>query len=271
MQKNWHANLSLYLLLFFLSNCKEPSFQLRDHESPGLQELSSNLDESNPQTVVDNQPLLPSVPPISPTSEISPDDQLLQEALSPRLVWESNRAPFRAEWSKIALRSIIQNFQDLDLVKDADRFCPNYYRAGRHQRINFWGQLIAAISFYESAWNPTTRFEEKTLGIDPVTGTTVFSEGLLQLSYQDQRWAPWCEFDWPRDQNLSPTDPRKTIFDPGINLRCGIGIMARQIRRLNLIVLRTGVYWAVIREEGRYQRIPQIAQMVQRAAHYCRE
>lgn len=207
------------------------------------------------------------LPPIdSPPNASSPPPAA--GYLSPALSWESTKSPERREWSQIALKTVEQHFQDLDQAQDATRFCPNYLKLSRDQRINFWGQLISAMSYYESGWRPTTRFKETSLGIDPVTGDTVYSEGLLQLSYQDQRWAPWCEFRWEQDRQLSPTDPRKTIFNPAINLRCGIGILARQVRRTGRIVLFSGVYWAVLREGGRYQKINEIAALVQRAG-YC--
>ena len=101
------------------------------------------------------------------------------------------------------------------------------------------------------------------MGEDPVTGQQVHSEGLLQLSYQDGRSWDFCKFDWGKDQHLSPTDPRKSIFDPYINLTCGLGILSRQIRRHGRIVLGKGAYWAVIKSTNKRNRIAEIRQIVQ--------
>ncbi len=100
------------------------------------------------------------------------------------------------------------------------------------------------------------------MGTDPVTGKAVYSEGLLQLSYQDIEWAPWCKFNWSKDKNLSATDPRKTILDPYLNLDCGVGIMAQQIKKKGDIVVSSGVYWAVIKSGGKYQHVSEIQSTV---------
>lgn len=225
-------------------------------QQPGFGTLSSDTPPNRPALVPDDE--LPEVedPPPPPYVSYVP------------LSWETSRNPERADWSLHALKEIDRHIDQFDLAKDATRFCPRYNELGRSERVNFWGQLIASISYYESAWNPSTRYHESTMGTDPVTKQPVYSEGLLQLSYQDIQWAKFCEFDWNLDRHLSPTDPNKTIFDPFKNLSCGIGILARQIQRREAIVLTSGVYWAVIRENGRYQKIDQIVSMVQRHT-YC--
>ena len=246
--------LSLVPFFFaFLCSCAKQS---------GFSLLKDDSDSRVPSLVPDEQ-----LPPIEAPPKPPPNGEN-PGYFFPPLSWESTKNPERKQWSEITLKVVEQYFQDLDQAQDATRFCARYPRLSREERINFWGQLISAMSYYESGWSPTTRFKESGLGIDPITGNTVYSEGLLQLSYQDQRWAPWCEFRWDLDRHLSPTDPRKTIFDPRINLSCGIGILARQIRRTGQIVLTHGVYWAVLREGGRFQKINEIAALVQRAG-YC--
>lgn len=220
----------------------------------------SSETESERQAIVPDEELPVIDPPASENSDI---DFPMQP-----LAWETERAPERRSWSEHIFHQIEFYFEDLDKAQDTTRFCPNYPNLSHSERINFWGQLFAAISYFESGWRPTTRFHESTMGIDPVTKNPVYSEGLLQLSYQDIQWAKWCQFDWAIDKHLSPTDPRKTIFDPYKNLSCGVGIMARQIRRRGLIVLSTGVYWAVIRENGRFQKLNQIVNIVKRH-EYC--
>jgi hypothetical protein len=243
-----HIILCSVAFLFVIS-CQKVGFTL---DSP------SDIEQSNPYLIPGEQ-----LPPIEDHSPIpSPITQKVQ------LAWESAKFPDRLQWSQYVYDAIETYFVDLDLVQDADRFCPNYYQLNRNEKINFWGQLFASISYFESGWNPTTRFKESTMGVDPVTNQPVYSEGLLQLSYQDTLWAKWCEFDWSKDRILNATDPKKSIFDPKKNLECGVGIMARQIRRTGNIILSSGAYWAVIKENGRYQKINQIANIVRRHA-YC--
>lgn len=141
---------------------------------------------------------------------------------------------------------------------DVESFCPMYDRLGTQDRLNFWAEFISSVALYESAWSPTSRMIETTMGTDPYTGRQVASEGLLQLSYQDVQWAPYCEFDWSVDKKYSDTDPRKSIFDPKKNLSCGIQILDRQVARKGNIALSTGVYWAVLKINGKYSKLKEI-------------
>lgn len=141
---------------------------------------------------------------------------------------------------------------------DIQDFCPNYRALSNPERANFWGYLIAMVAKYESAFNPTSRYLESTMGIDPITRLPVYSEGLLQLSYQDIQAYSFCQFDWSADKILSPTDPKKSILDPLKNLECGIKILASQIHRTKHIALTTGVYWSTLKLNGRYSKLPEI-------------
>lgn len=188
------------------------------------------------------------------------------------LAWESKVAG-SAAWSK-SIYTIIKNEEPQmlgqNVADDIELFCPKYRSLTDNQRLNFWGQLFAGIAKYESGWKPTSRMVERTMGIDPVTRRQVASEGLLQLSYQDETsYRLDCGFDWNKDKNLSISDPKKTIFDPVKNLRCGIKIMARQLKNKRSITLRTGVYWAVIRTGGRYTQINGIA-AVTKTLKFCK-
>lgn len=221
------------------------------------------IDESIPSEEKEAAYPLERLPEIDPLPLINDD----HSDFTP-LAWESSKSPNRIKWSEATYKEVERRLDQFDLAKDANRFCPNYQLLNTRQKINFWGQLIAAISYFESGWNPTTRFHESTMGTDPVTKLPIYSEGLLQLSYQDTLWYKHCEFDWNQDKKLKPHDPNKTIFDPNKNLSCGIGILARQIQRYQQIVIKSNVYWAVIREGGRYNRINSIIGIVKQHK-YC--
>ncbi len=139
-------------------------------------------------------------------------------------------------------------------VKD---LCPNFFALSVEQQRTFWAYLFQAIAVPESSMNPYTRFREVGIpGIDSVTKQPVWSEGLLQLSYGDTYGHKQCEFDWKRDQHLEDTDRSKTIFDPRINLQCGVYIMARQLTRIKTIVTGEGTlytkayYWSVLNNKA---------------------
>ncbi|MEK2646254.1 murein L,D-transpeptidase catalytic domain family protein [Bdellovibrio sp. BCCA] len=179
------------------------------------------------------------------------------------LSWETSSKPERKAWSQYLMKLVSEDWSSL--LKGADDmrdFCPRYNSLSNNERANVWAQLFVAMTKYESGYSPTSRMQETTMGTDPVTGRPVYSEGLLQLSYQDITGWNFCKFDWSKDRNLSSTDPRKTILDPYINLHCGVGIMAKQIARTGKIKLASGAYWAVIKTNSRYSQISAITSMV---------
>lgn len=185
------------------------------------------------------------------------------------LAWENNERlkMTTSKWTKMIYQIIEKETPELlgeNIADDVEIFCPKYRTLRDSQRMNFWGQLIVGIAKYESGWNPiTSSVEVNMTGTDSVTGKHIASEGLLQLSYQDdQNYPIKCGFDWNKDKNLTQKDPRKTIFDPYLNLNCGIQIFANQLKRFQLIVVKDTrqLYWSVI-FEGQSNKIKEIAAM----------
>ena len=186
------------------------------------------------------------------------------------LAWESPQHPERKNWSRYTYQIINQTFDSLDQATDAETFCKHYGMLEKRYKVIFWGMLISQISFHESGWNPTSRSLEKTMGVDGITKMAVYSEGLLQLSYQDSQWSPYCKFDWSKDQKLTAKDPNKTILNPYLNLSCGIKVLADQISRYKQIAMKKNIYWSVIHQDGEYSKIPEMAAAIQRRLPFCR-
>lgn len=184
------------------------------------------------------------------------------EEMAP-LLWESAR-PGSAEWSDFVFDLVGGELAPklLPGSDDVETFCPRYRSMTNARRVNFWGMLVSAMVKYESGFNPALRYKESTMGTDAVTGAQVYSEGLLQMSYQDTQWYTFCEFDWSKDRNLSATDPRKTIFDPKKNLACGLRVLANQIAKKGLIAVTSGTYWAVITPGNKYNKLAEIRALV---------
>lgn len=216
---------------------------------------------SSPSTPTSPDPTNSGSEDASNTNPINNDESINFESMEP-LSWETKDSSRHKTWS-VFVYSTVANEEPQMLAdnpaQDVAEFCPRYNSLTRDQRLNFWGQLISAMAYYESAWNSSSRFWEKTMGKDSVTGQNVYSEGLLQLSYQDIRGYKFCEFDWSIDKNLAATDPKKTIFDPAKNLRCGVKILAKQLTREKMIGSNKGVYWAVLSRSGSHHKIPQIS------------
>lgn len=187
--------------------------------------------------------------------------------------WE--KYPENAPWTEYLYGLIDQQlFSQLDKAKDMKRFCPTYAKLDREHKIYAWIELFSQVSYYESAWDPTSRMKEN-MGTDPITGNPVYSEGLLQLSYQDTVNYPklldstHCKIDWSKDKNLKAKDQRKTILDPYINLECGSRIMGDQITKRGNIVLYSSVYWATLKEGGWYSVVPEIEDYMNKIS-FCR-
>lgn len=178
--------------------------------------------------------------------------------------WEKDH-PERKAWTQFTKNLIGgELFETFNSAKDATVICPKYHSLTIDQKVTVWTEFISGMAKYESAWKPTSWMTEKTMGIDPITKKQVKSEGLLQLSYQDTQWAKYCHFDWSKDKKLSQDDPNKTIFDPFLNLECGLKILRTQIQKKGYVIISRGVYWAVIKEGGRYNQINNIIGMVQK-------
>lgn len=92
--------------------------------------------------------------------------------------------------------------------------------------ISYW----KAIAKAESSFNRTSQYLEN-LGIDSVTKKQVKSEGLFQLSYQDEKGYPACDFDWESDKLKQERDATKTIFNPKKQFVCAMAIAAKLFTR----------------------------------------
>ncbi|MBX3040493.1 MAG: hypothetical protein KF789_07305 [Bdellovibrionaceae bacterium] len=257
-----HQLLVLALIAVGLSACKQEcttgGTSKEASASAATREVASSsvsIECSEP-----SQPS-PGEPPVTNPPQTEPEKPY---SFHP-LLWESVRSEGKA-WSAY-LHELIEKDLGNDLLagsEDIETFCPRYHTLNNKQRVNFWGLLISAMTKYESAHNPLSRMQETTMGTDPVTKKPVYSEGLLQLSYQDIQWAPYCEFDWEKDKNLSPTDPKKTILDPYKNLNCGTRIFARQIRNKRNIAVKSGAYWSVLIPGGKYTKVTQISDLTKK-------
>lgn len=176
----------------------------------------------------------------------------------PTIQWESKGGA--RQWSLHAYKTVLAKAPHLlEGSTDVAEYCPRFFELSIEERAWFWTALISGMAFYESGWDPTGRMQETTMGTDSVTGQPVYSEGLLQLSYQDRQGHPYCnEFDWSADRHLPSRDPRKTILNPEKNLSCGIQILNHQIRKHRRIGIGKGAYWSVIKITKPRNKIPKI-------------
>lgn len=191
-----------------------------------------------------------------------------------KLSWEKD-AITRAMWSQ-TIREVIDDEwkRSFSAASDGKRLCFNYYDMPTDKQKQVVAELIVAMAKYESGWDPKKRLKEPVSDFpngDAITGKPVYSEGLLQLSYQDVKWHPYCNaIDWTKDKNKLATDHTRTILSPTINLNCGAQILARQIRTRGTFYTTTNYYWSVLRIGGKWGKTNEITSYIKKAVPSCR-
>ncbi|MBC7457794.1 MAG: hypothetical protein H7235_05915 [Bdellovibrionaceae bacterium] len=227
--------------------------------------------KSNPSTTqpTDTKPVVVKPQDAKPVVVKPPEKKLITPVIALfdffPLLWEKTVIAAKG-WTQI-IYSVIKKEESYllgqNVADDVEIFCPTYRKLNEEQRLNFWGQFFAALAYHESGWSPVSRMVEANFkSMDSVTKQPVVSEGLLQLSYQDEpSYHLECDFDWNKDKNLTAKDPKKTILNPYNNLRCGIKIMSVQLKKYRSITMSSNVYWAVLKTNGLYSKISQISRL----------
>ncbi|HZP22319.1 MAG TPA: hypothetical protein VFB04_02660 [Terriglobales bacterium] len=129
---------------------------------------------------------------------------------------------------------------------DVRKFCPNFYRMSDNDKRIFWAYFFQALAGAEAGLNPTTNVRHSQMAkVDSVTKQPVHSEGLLQLTFEDEK-SYGCEFDWQRDRQLPGHDPARTILQPKNNLQCGIKILTNQIIDQHRPLVTSHSYWSTL-------------------------
>jgi hypothetical protein len=151
------------------------------------------------------------------------------------------------------------------------KFCDAWIDLNRDERKQFYADLLYAIAYPESNYANLSMYIENSLGKDAVTGLPVVSEGLLQLSYQDVRGYPKCQFDAKKDlaalhDDLSGHDrggflshhPERDTLNPYKNLSCGVAIVDKLLTSYPQVEFADmlGKYWSTARRASpAYQKV----------------
>jgi hypothetical protein len=170
--------------------------------------------------------------------------------------------PWDPQWDLLIEQNIPPEMLSLQVPKDVRRLCPNFYNMSDTDKRAFWAYFFQALAGAEAGLDPTKRVrhgERQISRIDPVTRQVVRSEGLLQLSYWDQKRYS-CDFDWEHDKQLKPDDPDRTILQPKNNLQCGIRILENQIIDQRRPLMTKKSYWEPL-QPGAYAHQSFLKQM----------
>ncbi len=156
------------------------------------------------------------------------------------------------EWDTIVEQALPQEMLSSQVPRDVRRFCPRFYEMSELDKREFWAYFFQALAGAEAGLKPTTRVrhtEPEVAVTDDVTKRAVRSEGLLQLTYEDQK-RYGCDFDWDVDKTRKADDPAKTILQPKNNLECGVKILEKQIIDSHKPLLSESGYWSTLRPGG---------------------
>jgi hypothetical protein len=109
--------------------------------------------------------------------------------------------------------------------------CPDFESFDNRNKKIFWIIFIAALARYESNFDTACKFMEPA----PLN---YYSEGLLQLSYQDKKGYP----NAPIDKSL------QNITNAKVNLESGVLILGKSILREKTLFFAKKTYWSVLRK-----------------------
>jgi hypothetical protein len=157
--------------------------------------------------------------------------------------------PWDPAWDQIVEKAIPPEMLGYQVPRDVKHFCPRFYDMAEADKRAFWAYFFQALAGAEAGLEPTTRVRSRNpevARVDKVTGRPVHQEGLLQLTYDDQRLYD-CHFDWQKDKQLKPDDPGRSILQPKNNLECGVKILSYQIIVKHKPILNSSSYWQPLR------------------------
>ncbi len=152
------------------------------------------------------------------------------------------------DWDAIVEKAIPPEMLSHRVPRDVQRFCPRFYDMTDVDKRAFWAYFFQALAGAEAGLNPKTRAHHTEPEVDvrdEVSGMYGRTEGLLQLTYADQK-RYGCDFDWQADRKLPANDSARTILQPKNNLECGVKILENQIIVQRRPLLYHHGYWSTL-------------------------
>jgi hypothetical protein len=163
---------------------------------------------------------------------------------------ELGGTPWNSQWDQIIENALPPEMLSSQVPRGVRRFCPRFYEMGATDRRTFWAYFFQALAGAEAGLNPNTSVRHG----QSERAIAIRSEGLLQLSYADQK-RYGCDFNWVMDRALKANDPAKTILQPKNNLECGVKILFNQIIIQHKPLLSRSGYWSTLRPDGPGYRV----------------
>jgi hypothetical protein len=163
---------------------------------------------------------------------------------------ELRGTPWNPQWDQIIEKALPPEMLSSQAPRGVRRFCPRFYDMSTTDKRTFWAYFFQALAGAEAGLNPNTSVRHS----EPEGAMVKRSEGLLQLSYADQR-RYGCDFNWQVDRALKANDPAKTILQPKNNLECGVKILVNQTIVQHKPLLTRSGYWSTLQPDGPSYRV----------------
>lgn len=155
------------------------------------------------------------------------------------------------EWTSSLTELIENKFDVLKYAKDITTIRPDFHSLNRENQIKVFVELIKAMCYFESGYNP----KSSSVDVGTKSNKNTWSVGLLQMSVVDQL-NYGLRFGYTFEDLLKPLP----------NLTLGVAVLVKQVvKRGNIILKRgePGLYWAVLCEGGKYSKVASIIKRVQ--------
>jgi hypothetical protein len=220
--KNKIVILILYLIIFSFLCTKQ-----QQHQSQNNNNSSNNSNGLQNDVPSDNEVNKPMANEQYKTNE--------QIQYIPIYTPAGQRHTWNNEWN-VHIANAIDSFGAILLncdslpLTDIEKLCPTYCELSIENKKVFWALFFASIAKFESNFDSTCRFQE------PASLNYIYSEGLLQLSYGDEKNYVGCPID----------KTKNNILNPKVNLTSGVIILTKQIRNRKTLFTSKHYYWSVL-------------------------
>jgi hypothetical protein len=151
-------------------------------------------------------------------------------------------------WDKIIELAIPPQMLSAQMGRNVRQFCPRFPTMHEADKRAFWAYFFQALAGAEGGLktNAVAHHSQPEMQVrDSVAGTRGRTQGLLQLTYEDQR-RYGCDFDFDADRRLPIKDPDRTILRPKNNLECGIRILEQELFDQHKPLLSRNQYWSTL-------------------------
>lgn len=145
-------------------------------------------------------------------------------------------------WSAFVKMKVSPHLSYFDDIQDIKDLHPKWHDLSKETKLDLIAALFKWIAFYESGWNPRS----EAIDVGSKSDRDTWSVGLMQVSVCDQKnYKVFLDLEY--DDLLKPLP----------NLELAIAIFLKQIKEKKKICIpkpEPGVYWAVIRPGGIFDR-----------------